>query len=295
ITGLPEIYAKGQGGLLELRLHPKYEENGWIYLAYSAPGEGGGNTAIMRAKLNGLELTEQEVLFQATPFSEKGQHFGCRIRFDDDGYMFFSVGDRGNWDNAQDLTNHSGKVHRLHDDGSVPDDNPFVNDPEAMPSIFTYGNRNPQGIDIHPDTREVWTHEHGPKGGDEINIIKKGANYGWPLVTYGINYNGDTITPHTEMEGMVQPLHYWVPSIAPCGMTFVTSNKYPNWKNNLLIGSLSFRYVARCEIENDKVVHEERILDGLGRIRTIEEGPDGYLYVASESPGLVVRIYPVKE
>jgi aldose sugar dehydrogenase len=296
INGLPEIYVKGQGGLLELQLHPNYEENGWIYLAYSAPMEDGGNTAIMRARLDGFQLVDQEVLFQATPYPDGRVHFGCRIRFDDDGYMFFSVGERGRMQNAQDLSNHSGKVHRLYDDGRIPEDNPFVNNPDAMPSIFTYGNRNPQGMDIHPVTREIWTHEHGPKGGDEINIIRSGLNFGWPEITYGINYNGEIISEFTEKEGMEQPLHYWDPSIAPCGMAFVTSDKYPNWKNNLLVGSLSFQYVARCEIDeaNEKVLHEEKLLEGIGRVRTVQQGPDGYLYVATESPGLVVRLYPVE-
>jgi glucose/arabinose dehydrogenase len=296
ILGVPPVVFTVQGGLLDIELHPNYEENGWIYLAYScASEEGGSNTAIMRAKLEGNTLVQQEKIFQATPFGNRPHHFGCKLQFDREGYLYFSVGDRGEWDNAQDLTNHAGKIHRIHDDGRIPEDNPFLATEGAMPSIFTYGNRNPQGVTIHPQTGEIWAHEHGPRGGDEVNIIKAGTNYGWPVISYGINYDSTIITELTEKEGLAQPLHYWVPSIAPCGMTFTTSDLYPNWKGNLLVGSLRFRYLNRCEVVDGKIVHEEKLLDTQGRVRDVEVGPDGYIYVAVEAPGMLLRVYPINE
>ena len=292
IQGVPDVFAKGQGGLFEVQLHPQYESNGWLYISYAAKGKGGGNTAIMRAKLDGFNLTEKEVIFQATPFVNGGNHFGGRMEFDRDGYLYLSVGERGTRSNAQKLSNHSGKVFRLRDDGSVPNDNPFVNNNGAKPEIFTLGNRNPQGMAIHPESGKIWIHEHGPKGGDEINVLIAGANYGWPEVTFGKNYSGTTITEYTTKEGMEDPLHHWTPSIAPCGMSFVTSDLFSNWKGNLLVGSLKFRYVARLELDGEQVLHEEKLLENIGRIRAITQGPDGYLYVSAESPGMVVRIIP---
>lgn len=292
VTGVPEVYATGQGGLFEIQLHPDYEKNGWLYISYAAPGNGGGNTAIMRAKLGGFNLINKEVIFQAQPFLSGGNHFGGRMEFDRDGYLYFSVGERGRQDNAQTLKNHCGKIFRLKEDGSIPDDNPFVGTNGAMPEIYTYGNRNPQGMAIHPETGKIWTHEHGPMGGDEINVIESGSNYGWPEATYGKNYNGTTITEFTSKTGMADPLHYWDPSIAPCGMSFVTSDKFSAWNGNLLVGSLKFRYVARLELDGEKVVHEEKLLEGLGRVRAIAQGPDGYIYVSTEGPGMVVRIVP---
>ena len=214
------------------------------------------------------------------------------MEFDREGYLYFSVGERGRQDNAQTLKNHCGKIFRLNDDGSIPNDNPFNGTNGAMPEIYTYGNRNPQGMAIHPATGKIWTHEHGPMGGDEINIIKAGTNYGWPEATFGKNYNGTTITEFTSKEGMADPLHYWDPSIAPCGMSFVTSDQFSNWEGNLLVGSLKFRYVARLELDGEKVVHEEKLLEGIGRVRAITQGPDGYIYVSTEGPGMVVRIIP---
>ncbi|UZR99330.1 PQQ-dependent sugar dehydrogenase [Chondrinema litorale] len=296
ITGLPEVFAEGQGGLLDIELHPDFENNSLLYLSYSAKGEGGSNTAVMRAKLEGNALTNQEVIFQATPFTEKNYHFGSRIKFDNDGYMYITVGDRGERDtNPQSIENFCGKVHRLYDDGKIPEDNPFVNEEGAVASIYSYGHRNLQGLAKHPVTGEIWEHEHGPQGGDEVNIIKAGANYGWPVISYGINYDNTILTEDTAKAGMEQPMHYWDPSIAPCGMAFVTSEKYPHWKNNLLVGSLKFRYLARCEVQDGKVVHEEKILDTMGRVRAVEQAPDGYIYVAMESPGLLVRIFPSKK
>lgn len=292
ISGVPEVYNKGQGGLFEIQLHPDFESNGWLYISYASPGKGGGNTAIMKAKLGGFNLINKEVIFQAEPYVSGGNHFGGRMEFDKEGFLYFSVGERGNKKNAQTLKNHSGKILRIHDDGGIPQDNPFVNTSGAKSEIFTYGNRNPQGMAIHPTSGEIWTHEHGPKGGDEINIIKEGLNYGWPEVTYGKNYSGTTITKYTTKEGMADPLHYWDPSIAPCGMSFVSGDLYKNWKGNLLVGSLKFQYVARLELDGEKVIHEEKIAENIGRIRAITQRPDGYIYISTESPGMVVRIVP---
>lgn len=297
VQGLPKISNRGQGGLMDIALHPNYSENGWIYIIYASPeGEGnGGNTALMRAKLENNSLTNKELLYKATPNTTKGQHFGSRIVFDNDGYLYFTIGDRGDRDvNPQDITRDGGKVYRLNDDGSIPADNPFINEPNAKKAIYSYGHRNPQGMVLHPVTGAVWTHEHGPKGGDEINIIKKGANYGWPVISYGINYVGTKFTDITEKEGMEQPLHYWDPSIAPSGMAFIASDIYPDWKGDLLVGSLKFQYVDKVVLKDGKVVKEERFLDGLGRVRTINQGPDGYIYVGIENLG-IVKLLPNKK
>lgn len=297
VQGLPEIYHRGQGGLMDIALHPNYNENGWLYFTYaSSEGEdNGGNTALMRAKFENNTLTDKKLLYKATPNTTRGQHFGSRIVFDDQGYLYFTVGDRGNRDvNPQDITRDGGKVYRLNDDGSIPADNPFVNEPSAKKEIYSYGHRNPQGMVLHPETGQIWTHEHGPKGGDEINIIKKGANYGWPIISYGINYVGTKFTDITEKEGMEQPLHYWDPSIAPSGMAFISSDIYPNWKGDLLVGSLKFQYMDKVVLKDGKVVKEERFLNGLGRIRSINQGPDGYIYVGIENIG-IVKLLPKKE
>lgn len=295
VSGLPEIYVSGQGGLMDVKLHPDYARNGWIYLTYSTP-EGssgrGGNTALMRAKLKDNALVEKQVLFKASPNTTRGQHFGSRIEFDRDGYLYFSVGDRGERDKAQRLDTHNGKIFRLNDDGSIPDDNPFAKKSGAEKAVFSYGHRNPQGLALHPETGELWATEHGPRGGDELNIVRKGRNYGWPEITYGINYNGTTISEFTAKEGMEQPVHYWTPSIAPCGTAFVTGSAYPAWKGNVLVGSLSFRYLERCEIKGEKVTHREKLLEGIGRVRNVKQGPDGYIYVAVELPGVIVRLLP---
>lgn len=296
ITGMPDIFVRGQGGFMDIRLHPDYRNNGWIYFAFSAPAPDDpniGNTVIMRAKLNDDRLTQQQVIFEGRPKTDRGHHFGCRMDFDREGYLYFSIGDRGNRDrHPQYLDNDCGKIHRIFDDGGIPPDNPFVNTPGARPGIYSYGHRNPQGLAMNPNTGDIWTHEHGPKGGDEINIIRKGKNYGWPVITFGINYNGTIITEDTAKAGMEQPLLYWIPSIAPCGMAFVTGDKYPEWKGNLLVGSLRFKYVERCVIENDEVVHQDKLLSGIGRVRNVKMGNDGYIYVAVEQPGKIIRILP---
>lgn len=296
IKNLPEVYVRGQGGLLDVAVHPDYEENGWIYLTFaSEEGEGkGGNTALVRAKLENMALTGIEKLYKATPNTTKGQHFGSRIVFDGQGHVYFTIGERGERDvNPQDLTRDGGKVYRLNEDGSIPDDNPFTDRQDAKQAIYTYGNRNPQGMVVHPDTGEIWIHEHGPRGGDEINIVEKGANYGWPVITYGINYSGTSITDETEKEGMKQPIHYWDPSIAPSGMAFITSDKYPGWKGDLLVGSLAFQYMERVVLDGKKVVKREKLFPEIGRVREVTMSPDGYIYLGVEGKG-VYKLLPQK-
>jgi glucose/arabinose dehydrogenase len=298
ISGLPPIYARGQGGLLDIKLHPEYASNGWIYIAYSyvtdQEGQEGGNTAVLRARLRNNDLYDLEVIFRGLPASNRAHHFGCKLDFDKDGYLFFGIGDRGERDvNPQSLENHNGKMHRIHDDGRIPVDNPFVDTPGAMPSIYSYGHRNPQGNVVHPETGEFWQTEHGPRGGDELNLIKPGLNYGWPVISYGINYDGTVFTEITEKEGMEQPVLEWTPSIAPCGMIFVKGDRYKNWENNILVGSLRFMYVERVVLEGQKVVHREKLLEGIGRVRNVLESPDGYIYVSIENPGKIVRIIPI--
>lgn len=293
IKNVPEVYNRGQGGLLDIAVHPDYSTNGWIYFTYaSTEGEDeGGHTKLSRAKLEENTLVNIQDLYKASPNTTKGQHFGSRIAFKD-GYVYFSIGERGERDvNPQDLTRDGGKIYRLFDDGRIPPDNPFIDVPNAVKAAFTYGNRNPQGMAIHPETGEVWIHEHGPKGGDEVNIIEKGANYGWPVISYGVNYSGTSFTEITEKEGMKQPIYYWVPSIAPCGMDFVTSDRYPDWKNQLLVGSLKFNYVELLKFEDNKVINRIKIAEDVGRVRNVKQGSDGYIYIAVEGDG-IVRIVP---
>lgn len=294
VLGVPKIYVRGQGGFLDIELHPNYKENHWIYFTYaSADGEGnGGNTTLMRAKLKDNQLLNKEVLYKASPNSTKGQHFGSRIAFDKENHVYFSIGDRGNRDqNPQDITKDCGKTYRLNDDGSIPEDNPFINQKNAKKAIYSFGHRNPQGMEINPFTNEIWAHEHGPRGGDEINIIQKGKNYGWPKASYGINYSGTKFTENTSLPGMQAPIHYWTPSIAPSGMAFINSDKYGKWKGNLLVGSLKFQYVSRCILKGDKVFKEVKLLKDIGRVRSIEQGLDGFIYVGVENLG-IVRLLP---
>jgi len=299
VTGLPEIMAIGQGGLLDVVLHPDYPANGWIYFSYSALSGGGsrptGNTAIMRARLDGTMLIDREILFTGEPATDRNYHFGCKIAFDGKGHIFFGIGDRGqHFDFPQKLDNHNGKIHRLNDDGSIPDDNPFVNTPGAMASVWSYGHRNPQGTCFDPLTGELWVSEHGPRGGDELNLIRPGLNYGWPVISYGINYDGTVLTPDTEKAGLEQPVFQWTPSIGPCGMTFVTGDRYPNWKNNIFLGSLPLKHLERVVIVNNRVTHREELLKGIGRVRNVVMGPDGYIYLAIETPGYILRLMPVE-
>lgn len=294
IDGLPEVHVNGQGGLLDLELHPQYAENGWLYISYSSPeGEGNGsNTALMRTKLEGDKLVQQETLYKASPNTRRGQHYGSRIEFDDQGYLFFSIGERGaRDDNPQDLGRDGGKVYRLHDDGRIPEDNPFASKDGALAAIYSYGHRNPQGMAKNPETGQIWVHEHGPRGGDEVNIIQAGENYGWPILSYGINYSGSDFAEGTEREGYQSPIWYWVPSIAPSGMTFVTSDKYPDWQGDLLVGSLKFRYLVLAAVEGNSIPEAKVMFEDIGRVRNVRQGPDGYLYVATEGSG-ILRILP---
>jgi len=300
IAGLPPIMAGGQGGLLDLALHPYYKENGWIYISYSAldttSSERIGSTGVMRARLQDNRLTDQQVLFTGTPATNRSHHWGCKLAFDGKGHLFFGVGERGqHFDFPQVLDNTNGKIHRLNEDGSIPSDNPFLHRPGAIASIYSYGHRNPQGTAVHPVTGEVWETEHGPMGGDEINLIRPGLNYGWPKVSYGINNDGTILTKDTVMTGIEPPVYQWTPSIAPCGMTFVTGDRFKNWKNNMLVGSLRFDYVERVVLQGNRVVHTEKLAEGIGRVRNVVMGPDGLVYIGLEEPGMIVRLVPVEQ
>lgn len=296
VAGVPEVFEVWQGGLMDIELHPNYEENGWIYITYSKIGDGGTQTALMRAKFDADQhtLTDQEDIYVGTPFSDSQFHFGSRIAFDHDGYLFITIGDRGAMESAQDLSSSNGSLIRLYDDGSIPEDNPFVG-AEGLDEIFAYGLRNIQGMDVHPETGLVWTNLHGPRGGDELNVHNiPGANYGWPVITYGINYDGSIITEETEHEGMEQPVMHWTPSIAPSGLAIVSSEKYPAWNGNILNGALAFQLISRIVVDGEEFVHEERILEGIGRIRDVRQAPDGYIYFSNESDGTLNRIVPVE-
>ena len=298
ISNVPEVYTRGQGGLMDIKLHPNYESNGWIYISYaSSEGEEkGGHTALMRAKLIDNSLTDNELLYKAGPNTTKGQHFGSRIEFDYEGFLYLSIGERGARDeNPQDITRDGGKIYRFYDDGRIPTDNPFVGTKDAKEAIFSYGHRNPQGMVVHPETGEIWDNEHGPRGGDEINRIEAGKNYGWPKITYGINYNGTPITNDRALPGMEQPIHYWDPSIATSGMLIYSGDAFPNWKGNIFTGALKLMHLNRIALdENNKVVAEERLLlDQKSRIRAIEQGPDGHIYVATDSyKGKILKVSP---
>lgn len=301
ISGVPEVWYKGQGGLLDIALHPDYNKNGWIYISYSSPkaegeegDDGGANTALIRAKLKDHALVDIQKLFKAIPNVKGNVHFGGRIVFDKKGYVFLSLGERGQKENSQNLGKDQGKVVRLHEDGKIPTDNPFVKTAGARPEIWTYGHRNPQGMVIHPTTGVIWEHEHGPQGGDELNIVEKGKNYGWPLITFGIDYDNSIISKDTARAGLEQPVIYWKPSIAPCGMTFVTSPKFKEWNGDLIVGSLKFRQLHHLVVKGNKVTKREVFLDGIGRVRDIRQAQDGNLYVTLEDLGKVVRISPKK-
>jgi len=297
IAGLPDVLATGQGGLFDVVLHPEYAQNGWIYWAYNAPGAGGWGTALARGKLQGSRMTEVQVLFSMQPKTRSSQHFGGRIVFDKAGVLYLTLGDRGDKERAQKLDDHAGSVIRLHDDGRVPDDNPFAKRAEALPEKWTLGNRNMQGATLHPKTGDLWAHEHGPQGGDEVNVMRSGLNYGWPVITYGVNYGfGTRIGEGQTKPGMVQPLHLWVPSIAPSGMAFVSGSKFPRWTGDLLVGALRDQMLVRLELDGEKVVREERLLQGLvGRIRDVRMGPDGLVYLLTDdAEGALLRLEPIK-
>ncbi len=296
VADTPAVWAQGQGGLLAVAPHPEHAANGWIYLAYSDPGPAGtAMTAIVRGRIRDGRWTDQQEVFRAPPslYKRGGVHFGCRLVFQD-GYLFFTIGDRGAQNEAQDLTQPNGKVHRVHDDGRVPADNPFVRTPGALPTIWTYGNRNPQGLALHPATGELWETEHGPRGGDELNLIRPGRNYGWPVITHGMNYNGTPITALTAKEGMEQPVLHWTPSIAVGDMVFYPGEAFPRWKHHLFVTTLAPEELRRLVIEDGRVTHEEVIFKGIGRVRAITAGPDGSLYLGLEGPGRIVRLVPAE-
>ncbi|MDP1930930.1 MAG: PQQ-dependent sugar dehydrogenase [Gammaproteobacteria bacterium] len=295
LGGVPAVHVNGQGGLLDIMAHPNYVSNGWLYITYSSP-EGGGegsHTAIMRARLEGNSLVEQQILYKGDENSGSGAHYGSRIAFDREGYLYFSIGDRGaHFENAQQLDRDGGKIYRLHDDGRIPADNPFISTPGAKSAVYSYGHRNPQGLTVHPTTGRIWEHEHGPMGGDEINLIQAGKNYGWPIIGYGINYNGQPLAEATSREGFEPPLFYWDPSIAPSGIAFITSDNYgPGLKGHLLVGSLKFQHIVYMVLDGDRVAEHAPVFQDIGRVRNIKQGADGYIYVATEGNG-IVRILP---
>jgi len=295
VAGLPQIVVHGQGGLLDVALHPRFTQNDLVYLSYAARGESGISTEVARGRLSANRLENVEVIFRQQPKSGSGRHFGSRLVFDREGYLYITLGDRGDMERAQKADDHAGSVIRLHDDGRVPADNPFVGKPGWKPEKYTFGNRNIQGAALHPRTGQLWTHEHGPQGGDEVNVIRAGVNYGWPVITYGVNYGiGTKIGEGTHKPGMAQPLHYWVPSIAPSGMAFYTGDRFPAWRGDLFVGALRDQVLVRLKLDGDKIVNEERMLKNvLGRIRDVRSGPDGYLYLLTdESNGVLTRIEP---
>ena len=300
LAGVPKVFASGQGGLHDVALDRGYAENHTIYFCYAEPVSGGARTALARARLldEGTPgLTELAVIFhQEGPLSHSN-HFGCRIAQAPDNTLFLTLGEHGTHrDQAQNLANHLGKIVRIRPDGSVPPDNPFVGRPDAKPEIWSFGHRNPQGLALHPASGRIWEHEHGPRGGDEINIIDKGRNYGWPVIGYGIDYSGARIHEGTHKEGMEQPVWYWVPSIAPSGMALYTGNLFPAWRGNLFVGALAGEILARIEIEGESVRKEERLLAQLHeRIRDVRQGPDGALWLATDSsPGRILRVTPAR-
>ncbi|MEO7411719.1 MAG: PQQ-dependent sugar dehydrogenase, partial [Opitutaceae bacterium] len=312
ITGLPTPWVQQDGGLFDVAVHPNYAQNGWVYIAFSEAGpippettnsnQVASATRVIRGRIRDGKFIDQQDIFKAAPefVWVSNTHYGSRFLFDRAGYLYFSIGDRGRMAEAQNLASPYGKIHRVHDDGRVPADNPFVNQPGAVKSVWTYGNRNPQGIAQHPVTGEIWATEHGPHGGDELNLIKPGHNYGWPVITYGSNDNGTPITDLTAKEGMDQPVTYWTPSPAVSAIEFYTGNKFPKWKNQLFMAALVLQEFHRLEVDDkNHVVHDEVLFRNFGRVREVVTGPDGFLYVTinsqfGDSPGQIIRLVPVE-
>lgn len=303
VTGLPKVTQHGQGGLLDVALHPNYANNGWIYWSYNGETGSEHGTEVARGKLSadGMRMSEVQTIFRMAPKSGGGQHFGSRLVFDRDGYLYITLGDRGDstgsgfQQRAQRLDDHAGSVIRLHDDGRVPADNPFVRKAGARPEIYTYGHRNIQGAALHPASGKLWTHEHGPQGGDEINVEMSGANYGWPVISHGRNYMiGTKIGEGAARPGMVDPLHVWVPSIAPSGMAFYSGDRFPKWRGNIFVGALKGQTLARLTLNGEKITGEERLFTNVfGRIRDVRQGPDGLLYLLTDSGnGQLIRLEP---
>jgi glucose/arabinose dehydrogenase len=296
VAGVPRVALGGQGGMLDIALHPQFSENRLIYLSYAGLGKGGKGTEVARARFVEDRLIELETILEVKPKTSGGRHFGSRLLFGPDGYLYVTTGERGMRNRAQDLSDLAGKVIRISDNGEVPSDNPFVGQSGVRPEIYTYGNRNPQGLTIHPYTGQIWEAEHGPKGGDEINVLKAGSNYGWPVITFGRSYAGGAIGEGTHKTGMEQPLRYWVPSISPSGMTFYAGKQFPLWHGNLFLGALSGRALVRLETDGTEIVHEERLLEDLGeRIRDVRQGPKGHLYLLTDaSNGALLRLDPIR-
>lgn len=292
VPGVPTVYAQGQGGLLDVVLHPDFESNQFIYLSYSKTSAepGQSTTAVARARFDGSRLNDLEEIFEAEAWGERNGHYGSRIVFDADGYLFITIGDRqapssGDLEMhaAQNLTVHRGSVVRLNDDGSVPPDNPFVGDPSILPEIWSYGHRSPQGLAIDPETGAIWEGEHGPQGGDEVNLVRSGRNYGWPVVGYGVNYGpGSPIHDTQQRDGMEQPHYFWVPSIATSGLMVYRGDAFPGWKGDIFVGGLAGQQLARLDMDGETVLGEETLLQG-SRVRDVREGPDGYIYLATEN------------
>lgn len=303
VQGTPEVVHEGQGGLLDVAVDPSYAENGWIYLSYShaLPAEGQQRpltmTRLVRGRIDGNRWTDEQVVYQAPTetYGTTRHHYGSRTVFDREGYLYFSIGERGHASEAQDLNRPNGKIHRLRPDGAIPDDNPFVNRDDALPSIYTYGNRNPQGLAVHPVTGHVWEAEHGPMGGDELNLVTAGANYGWPVTTYGRDYSGTKISDFREKPGIQSPALYWNPSIAVCDIKFVTGDLFPRWRNKLLVSALKYEEVRLLDIQNDRVLHQEIILKNAGRVRSAVCGPDGAVYVVLNGPDAILRLTPLRD
>ena len=296
LNGVPEVFARGQGGLLDVALDPDFADNRLVYLSYAQPGKGGGGTAVGRGRLIEGNLEDFKVIFRQVPKANTKVHFGSRLVFSRDGKLFITIGERGQRDRAQDFSIHRGQVVRIMPDGSVPEDNPFVGRRGYRPETWSHGHRDPQGAALHPETGKLWTVEHGARGGDEINIPMRGRNYGWPVISYGRHYSGLEIGEGTHKEGMEQPVYYWDPSIAPSGLTFYTADAFPAWKGDLLIGALRGTMVVRLALEGKKVVKEERMLRSLNeRIRDVRQGPDGFVYLLTDSGnGRILRLEPVR-
>src|SRR5690554_256137 len=296
VRGLPSLAVSGQGGLLDVLLHPDFQENRTLFLSYAHGSRKGMTTRVARAVIEDGQLKQVVVIFEALPRSNTSRHFGGRMAFDASGYLYISVGDRGEMDRAQDTQDDAGGVHRITVNGKPAPGNPGLDDKGTNDTLFTWGNRNIQGMTVHPESGDIWTHEHGPRGGDEINILTAGTNYGWPEITYGIGYSGLPITLDTAKEGMAQPLHYWDPSIAPSGMAFYSGSEFPEWQGNLFVGALKLRKLVRLEIENGRVTNEEDLLTNLKeRIRDVRAGPDGELWLLTDSPeGKVYRVVPAQ-
>jgi aldose sugar dehydrogenase len=293
VPGGPEVAASGQGGLLDLALHPDFETGRLVYMSYAKRGPDGLTTAVARARLENDRLHDLEDVLVADAWGGTGRHFGSRIAFDHDGFLYLTIGDRGQMDRAQDTSDHAGTTLRLHDDGSVPEDNPFVGDPNVRDEIYTYGNRNAQGMVVHPTTGEIWQNEHGPRGGDKINLIEAGLNYGWPVITYGTHYDGTPITDRTHAPGMEQPVVDWTPSIAPSGMAVYTGDAFPGWQGDVFNGALAGQHLRRVVLDGREAVHEESLLQGLARIRDVRDGPDGHLYILTDhASGVLARLEP---